>query len=119
MERANRTLREGLEGETEPNNLLEASSSMARIVRRCNETRPHGALGYPPPLEYYRDDPAARFEQRRRKLFQARHRRRERNLNPRQETMPLEGEAVASSRGRIVPLRLTRYSKSYSVSSRS
>jgi putative transposase len=97
MERANRTLREGLEGEEEPNNLLEAAASMARIVRRYNETRLHGALGYLPPLEYYRGDPEARFEQRRRKLFQARHRRRERNLNLRQGTMPLEGEAVASS----------------------
>jgi transposase InsO family protein len=97
MERANRTLREGLEGEEEPSNLLEAATSIARIVRRYNETRLHSALGYLPPLEYYRGNPAARFEERRRKLSQARHHRRERNLNPRQRTMPLEGEAVASS----------------------
>jgi transposase InsO family protein len=97
MERANRTLREGLEGEEEPSDLLEASSAMARIVRRYNETRLHSALGYLPPLEYYRGDPATRFEQRRRKLSQARHRRRERNLNLRQGTLPLEGgEAVTS-----------------------
>ena len=96
MEQANRTLREGLEGEEEPSNLLEAKSAMDRIAGRYDETRLHGALGYPPPLDYYRGDPAARFEQRRRKLFQARH-RRERNLNLRQRTMPLEGEAVASS----------------------
>lgn len=96
MERANRTLREDLEGGEEPNNLLEAASAMGRIVRRYNETRLHSALGYLPPLEYYRGDPKARFEERRRKLFQARHRRRERNLNLRQGTMPLEGEAVTS-----------------------
>lgn len=98
MERANRTLREGLEEEAEPNNLLEASSSMARIVRRYNQTRLHSALGYLPPWEYYRGDPTARFEERRRKLSQARHHRRERNLNLRQKTLPLEGgEAAASS----------------------
>gem|GEM_PF-755427 len=84
MERANRTLREGWDGEEEPSNLLEAKAAMARIVRRYNETRLHSALGYLPPAEYYRGDPAARFEQRRRKLFQARHRRRERNLRLRQ-----------------------------------
>ncbi|HRC87736.1 MAG TPA: IS3 family transposase [Thermoanaerobaculia bacterium] len=96
MERANRTLREGLEGEDEPRDLLEASSAMGRIVRRYNEARLHSALGYLPPSEYYRGDPAARFEDRRRKLSRARHHRRERNLGLRQGTLPLEGgEAVA------------------------
>lgn len=95
MERANRTLREGLEGEDEPRDLLEASSAMGRIVRRYNEARLHSALGYLPPSEYYRGDPAARLEDRRRKLSQARHHRRERNLGLRQGTLPLEGgEAV-------------------------
>lgn len=97
MERANRTLREGWDGEEEPSNLLEAKAAMARIVRRYNETRLHSALGYLPPAEYYRGDPAARFEQRRRKLFQARHRRRERNLRLRQGTLPLEGEEAVTS----------------------
>jgi putative transposase len=97
IERANRTLREGLEGE-EPKNLLEAETLMSRIVGRYNQTRLHSALGYLPPVEYYRGDPAARFEERRRKLFQARHHRRERNLHLRQGTLPLEGgEAVTSS----------------------
>jgi transposase InsO family protein len=97
MERANRTLREDLEGEEEPGNLLEAQSLMSRIVRRYNQTRLHSALGYLPPMEYYRGDPAARFEERRIKLFQARHRRRERNLRLRQTTMPLEVEKTISS----------------------
>jgi transposase InsO family protein len=89
MERANRTLREGLE-EQEPSNLLEAESLMTRIVRRYNEVRLHSALGYLPPREFYRGEPSRRFEERRVKLFQARHRRRERNLQLRQETLPLE-----------------------------
>lgn len=97
MERANRTLREGLEGEEEPRDVLEAAAVMARIVRRYNEARLHSALGYLPPLEYYRGDPARRFEERRRKLSQARHRRREQNLNLRQRTLPFEeGEVVTS-----------------------
>lgn len=97
MERANRTLRETLEGE-ELSNLLEAESAMARIVRRYNEVRLHSALGYLPPREFYRGEPAKRYEERRVKLFQARHRRRERNLELRQPTLPLgAGEAVTSN----------------------
>lgn len=97
MERANRTLREGLD-EASPTNLLEAESLMNRIVGRYNEVRLHSALGYLPPREYYRGDPSERYETRRVKLSQARHRRRERNLQLRQGTLPLErGEAVTSN----------------------
>jgi hypothetical protein len=63
---------------------------MTRIVRRYNEVRLHSALGYLPPREFYRGEPSRRFEERRVKLFQARHRRRERNLELRQKTLPLE-----------------------------
>lgn len=96
IERANRTLRESLE-EHEPSNLLEAEATMTRIVRRYNESRLHSALGYLPPMEFYRGDPASRFEERRVKLHQARHHRREENLKLRQRTLPLEGEEVVSS----------------------
>jgi transposase InsO family protein len=97
MERANRTIRESLE-EEEPSDLLEAECLMTRIVRRYNEVRLHSALGYLPPREFYRGEPSRRFEERRVKLFQARHRRRERNLELRQGTLSLEGgEAVTSS----------------------
>ena len=95
MERANRTIRESLEGE-EPSNLLEAETTMKRLVRRYNEVRLHSALGYLPPREFYRGEPSRRFEERRVKLYQARHRRREANLKLRQETLPLEaGETVS------------------------
>lgn len=89
MERANRTLRESLE--CEPlENLLEARKVINQHVNRYNRERLHSAIGYLPPWEYYRGDPAKRHEQRRVKLQQARHARRERNLNLRQPTLPLE-----------------------------
>jgi len=95
IERTNRTLREALDGE-ELTDLSTAERVLARLVRRYNEERLHGALGYLPPWEFYRGEPSRRFEERRIKLSQARHRRRERNLQLRQGTLPLErGEAVA------------------------
>ncbi len=90
IERANRTLREALDGE-ELTDLLTAERVLARLVRRYNEERLHSALGYLPPWEFYRGEPSRRFEERRIKLSQARHRRRERNLELRQGTLPLEG----------------------------
>jgi putative transposase len=89
MERANRTLRESLE--CEPlENLVEARKVMNRHVKRYNHERLHSALGYLPPWEYYRGDPAKRQDERRVKLQKARHERRERNLKLRQPTLPLE-----------------------------
>jgi putative transposase len=96
IERSMRTLREALEGEELPN-LVEARRKLARVVRWYNEERLHSALGYLPPVTYYRGDPAARSAERWQKLVQARHRRRERNLGLEQGTLPFEaGEKVAS-----------------------
>jgi putative transposase len=96
IERVHRTLREELEGEA-LTNLLEAEKVLGRIVKRYNEERYHSAPGYLPPKEYYRGDSAARFEERRRKLAEARHKRRELNLGLKQRTLPLEaGETVAN-----------------------
>jgi transposase InsO family protein len=97
MERANRTMREGLE-EGEFSNFVELEPTLAAIRRRYNRERLHSTLGYLPPWEFYRGNPARRFEERRVKLYQARHRRRETNLNLRQGTLPLErGEAASSN----------------------
>jgi putative transposase len=96
IERSNRTLREALEGE-ELTDLYQARDVIARIVRWYNEQRLHSALGYLRPIDYYRGDPAALHEERRRKLAEARHRRREKNLKLRQPTLPLESlEGVAN-----------------------
>src|SRR5262249_197679 len=95
-ERAYRTLREALEGE-ELRNLLEAEQVRARIVRWYNEERLHRALGYLRPVDYYRGNPEERQAERKQKLAQARHRRRERNLGLEQGTLPFgAGETVAS-----------------------
>jgi transposase InsO family protein len=87
VERSHRTHREALEGE-ELQNLVQAQGVLARIIRRYNEERLHSALGYLPPVEYYRGDPKSKHEARRLKLAQARHRRRERNLKLEQGTLP-------------------------------
>jgi len=96
IERMHRTLREELEGE-ELRNLLEAEKVFGRIVRRYNQERLHSALGYLPPAVYYRGNPAERYAARRAKLAQARHQRKEKNLELKQRTLPFtEGEGVAS-----------------------
>jgi hypothetical protein len=78
-------------------NYVAAERIMARLVHRYNHERLHSALGFLPPWEFYRGNPPERFERRRVKLSQARHLRRERNLELRQGTLPLEdGETVTS-----------------------
>src|SRR5262249_15574006 len=79
IERSFRTLREALEGH-ELTNLREAERVLAKLVRWDNEERLHSALGYRPPAVVYRGNPEERKAERRRKLAQARHRRKERNL---------------------------------------
>jgi transposase InsO family protein len=98
VERSNRTLREALEGE-ELTDLLQARACVARIIEWYNTERLHSALGYLRPMDYYRGDPAALHEARRRKMAEARHRRREKNLKLRQPMLPLEStESIANDR---------------------
>jgi putative transposase len=96
IERMHRTLREELDGEN-LSNLLEAEKIFGRIVRRYNEERLHSALGYLRPVDYYRGNPAERKAARRTKLAQARHLRKEKNLELQQRTLPFTaGEVVTS-----------------------
>jgi putative transposase len=101
IERSNRTLREALEGE-ELSDLLQARDVIARIVRWYNTQRLHSALGYLRPIDYYRGNPLALHEARRRKMAEARHRRREKNLKLRQPTLPLDtSEVVANDKPKM------------------
>jgi len=96
IERSFRTLREALEGE-ELTNLLEAERVLTRLVKWYNEERLHSALGYLPPEVVYRGNPEERKAERRRKLAQARHRRKEKNVGLQQGTLPFTaGEVVAN-----------------------
>ena len=96
IERVHRTLREELDGEA-LTNLLAAETVFGRVVRRYNEARLHSALGYLTPADYYRGDPPARYAERRGKLAEARHRRRERNLELRQRTLPYQAEETVAN----------------------
>jgi putative transposase len=91
IERSNRTIREGLDGE-QMRNLVEAQAVLSRIIRRYNEERLHSALGYLRPVDYYRGDPKEKHEARKVKMAQARHQRRERNLELQQRTLPYATE---------------------------
>jgi putative transposase len=75
---------------------LQARRVIARVIRWYNEERLHSALGFLRPVDYYRGKPEELYAARRRKLAEARHRRREKNLQLRQPTLPLtSGETVA------------------------
>ena len=95
VERSNRTVREQLEGEA-LENLVQARQVFERIIRKYNEERLHSALGFLPPVDYYRGDPQTKQEARRVKLAQARHRRRQRNLKLEQGTLPYTAEGTVT-----------------------
>jgi len=89
MERANRTFREALE-EHELSNRFTAEDALSKIIEWYNRERLHSSLGYLRPVDYYRGEPESLHEARRRKLSAARHRRKEKNLQLRQQTLALE-----------------------------
>jgi hypothetical protein len=95
MERANRTLGEALEGE-ELTDHLQSVKVLARLIRWYNEERLHSALGFLRPVDYYRGQPEELYAERRQKLQAARHKRKEKNLQLRQPTLPLTNEETVA-----------------------
>ncbi len=91
MERANRTLREKLD-EHDVISREEADAVLQSIIDNYNNKRLHSTLGFKPPATYYRGNPKIVDEQRSLKLRQARHKRRQTNLELKQKTLPLEAE---------------------------
>lgn len=84
IERFHRSTRDAL-ASSDPQNLMEARALIGTWVTHYNAERLHAALGYLPPAEYYRGDPAARQRERPQKLNQARQARRQANAErPRQ-----------------------------------
>jgi transposase InsO family protein len=95
VERAQRTFGEALDGH-DLENALQAREVIAKMIRWYNEERLHSALGFLRPVDYYRGQPHLLREERRRKLAQARHRRKELNLRVRQLTLPLTRQEVVA-----------------------
>jgi len=78
VERFHRSTREAL-GDEGLRTFARAQTLVAEWVRHYNEVRLHAGLGYLPPAEYYRGDPAARRRERQAKLERGRAERRRRN----------------------------------------
>ena len=89
VERLQRTVKDQLD-ETDQKSLVEIQERVERIRKWYNEERLHSALHFLRPVDYYRGDPEALLEQRRRKIALARHQRKETNLGRRQRTLPFD-----------------------------
>ena len=75
---------------------LQSQKVISRLIRWYNEERLHSALGFLRPVDYYRGKPEAMYAVRRQKLAEARHRRRESNLQLRQPTLPFISEETVA-----------------------
>jgi transposase InsO family protein len=89
IERFHRTFGEQYEAH-DPEDLIEAKQVIAGIIKHYNHDRLHASLGYLPPIEAYRGNPATRQAERRRKLKTARAFRKQENLKLRQKMLPLD-----------------------------
>lgn len=88
IKRGNRTLGEKID-ELEISDYQLAKQEIAGIVQWYNYERLHSGINFLIPYEMYRGDPQKHLQERQLKLYQARLRRREENLNISQRAMAL------------------------------
>lgn len=88
IERFHRTLREGIE-EHDLEGRYDTERQIAALIEHYNNERLHSSLDFQTPATWYSGQPASVANQRRLKLSQARHRRKQFNLGIRQRTLPL------------------------------
>jgi len=88
VERVNRTIKEA-SIDYEFKNLAHARSVINEIVRYYNEERLHSSLDFLRPKDYYKGYPEKLLKERKAKLYQARHKRREMNMNIKQKSLAL------------------------------
>lgn len=100
VERAHRTLGETLDA-LELENLEQARKVVAEVVQWYNEKRLHSALQFLRPIDYYRGDPEELLNTRRVKLAEARHRRKQKNLGIRQQTIAFKAHEREERRSLI------------------
>ena len=95
QERFNRTLREGIE-EHDLEDRYGSMEAIGQVISHYNEVRLHSSLGFQTPRTWYRSDPNEVSRERRLKLSQARHRRKQINLGIRQRTLPFTNQESVS-----------------------
>jgi transposase InsO family protein len=93
VERFHRTVREGMD-ELELESRHAAERQIQALIEHYNTTRLHSSLDFQTPATWYRGNPRVVTLTRRRKLAQARHRRRQINLGIRQRTLPFNFESA-------------------------
>ena len=96
IERCHRTLREAIE-EHELHGRYDSETVIGKLVNHYNDVRLHSALQFQTPATWYRGNPNQVSEDRRRKLAQARHRRKQFNLGIRQKTFPFSANESATN----------------------
>lgn len=88
VERVNKTIKEKF-NDYEFRNIAHAKAVINEIVRYYNEERLHSAINFLRPIDYYRGNPDKLLEERRIKILEARHKRREINLKIKQHSLAL------------------------------
>jgi len=88
VERVHRTIKDAA-SDYELTGHFHGISVIDKIIRYYNDERLHSSLNFLKPIDYYRGNPEKLLEERKTKILQARHKRREQNLKIKQKSLPL------------------------------